>query len=146
LERFMNAMPDPYAEITQATPEMLDAIANALEIKGADPQHVAFADKYFQQMQLMSGTKVLEGGCGTGPIARQLASFSESSNVVGLDPSPQFIEKAKELSADYANVAFEVGDARAMPFEDGSFDAVVFHTYLATCPMLRRPLPKRIAS
>ena len=90
-------MPDVYAEITQVDPQMLDAIADALEVRSADPQQVEMRNKYFAWLDLSPGAKVLEAGCGAGPVARHLASFTKSSTVIGLDPSPHFIDKAKEL-------------------------------------------------
>jgi ubiquinone/menaquinone biosynthesis C-methylase UbiE len=127
-------MPDVYAEITQVDPQMLDAIADALEVRSADPQQVEMRNKYFAWLDLSPGAKVLEAGCGAGPVARHLASFTKSSTVIGLDPSPHFIDKAKELSKGFVSLDFQVGDARSMPFEDAFFDAVVFHTCLCHVP------------
>jgi len=131
-------MPDPYANITEADPQTLNAIANALEVRANDPQQVEMRNKYFAWLALTPRAQILEGGCGTGPVARHLASFAKSSDVIGIDPSPQFIEKAKELSSDYVSLDFQLGDAREMPFEDSSFDAVIFHTCLCHVPDAER--------
>jgi ubiquinone/menaquinone biosynthesis C-methylase UbiE len=133
-------MPDVYAEITKVEPQMLDAIADALEVRSADHQQVEMRNKYFAWLDLPAGAKVLEAGCGAGPVARHLASFTKSSTVVGLDPSPHFIEKAKELSKDFVSLEFQVGDARSMPFEEASFDAVIFHTCLCHVPEAERAI------
>ena len=127
-------MPDVYAEIINVDQPMLETIAEALEQRSADPQQVEMQKRYFAWLDLPPGANVLEGGCGTGAVARHLASFTKSSKVFGLDPSPYFIEKAKELGKNYPSLEFQVGDARAMPYEDASFDAVIFHTCLCHVP------------
>ncbi len=38
--------------------------------------------------------KVVDLGCGTGELTRQLADSLPNSNVTGLDSSPQMLEKA----------------------------------------------------
>ena len=103
-------------------------------MRAADPQQTAMRDRYFSWLGLERSARVLEAGCGTGAVARHLAERSEIDEVVGLDPSPMFIEKAKDLSSATANLSFEVGDARSLQFEDTSFDAVVFHTCLCHVP------------
>jgi ubiquinone/menaquinone biosynthesis C-methylase UbiE len=73
-------------------------------------------------------------GCGQGPVARALASSPGVGEVVGIDPSPIFVEKAREQAAEVANLSFMEGDARAVPLEDRPFDVVIFHTTLCHVP------------
>lgn len=131
-------MPDIYADITNVDQPMLESIAEALEQRSADPQQVEMQKRYFTWLALPPQAKVLEGGCGTGPIARHLASFSRSSTVIGIDPSPYLIERARELGKDYSSLEFQIGDARNVPFDDASFDAVIFHTCLCHVPHAER--------
>jgi SAM-dependent methyltransferase len=56
------------------------------------------------------------------------------AEAVGVDPSPVFIARARELASGETNVAFEEGDGRCLPFADGAFDAVVVHTTLCHVP------------
>jgi SAM-dependent methyltransferase len=77
---------------------------------------------------------VLEVGCGTGPVARVLAAWPHVGEVVGVDPSPYLVEKARTLSAGVPNLIFEVGDGRALAFKEASVDAVVLHTVLTHVP------------
>jgi SAM-dependent methyltransferase len=67
-------------------------------------------------------------------VARALAAWPGVGEVVGLDPSPRFLEKARELAAGIPNLSFVDGDARALPLEESSFDVVVFHTTLCHVP------------
>ena len=52
--------------------------------------------------------KVVDLGCGTGELTRQLADALPNSDVTGLDSSSQMLEKAKAHAG--ANLRFEQGD------------------------------------
>lgn len=127
-------MTDPYAKITEAEPDVLEVLMNALEVRAADPQQKVIRETYLSRLEFPEGARVLEAGCGTGPVARDLASRAEVGEVIGLDPSPTFIAKAEELSDLGGHLRFEIGDARSMPFAADSFDIVVFHTCLCHVP------------
>lgn len=71
-------------------------------------------------------TRVLDLGCGIGGPARYLAA-SFGCKVTGVDLSPGFIDAATYLTARCGlsdRVAFQVGDALYLPFEDAAFDTV----------------------
>ncbi|WP_440946720.1 class I SAM-dependent methyltransferase [Methanosarcina sp. T3] len=71
--------------------------------------------------------KVLMVGCGTGFSACYLARKT-GCEVVGIDIAELSIEKAKERARRQGisdRVEFRVGDAYALPFEAGTFDAVI---------------------
>ncbi len=127
-------MPDLYAEITKVDPEVLQILINALEMRAADPQQKAMREKYLSWVNFPEAARVLDAGCGTGAISRDLARWANVDEVVGIDPSPVFLEKARELAADIPNLRFEEGDARSLPYEDAAFDAVIFHTCLCHVP------------
>ena len=127
-------MPDLYAEITKVNPEVLQILINALEMRAADPQQKAIREKYLSWVNFPEAARVLDAGCGTGAISRDLARWANVDEVIGIDPSPVFLEKARELAADIPNLRFEEGDARSLPYEDASFDAVIFHTCLCHVP------------
>ncbi len=127
-------MADPYANITEAESETLAILVNALETRAADPRQAEMRDTYLSWIEFPDDARVLEAGCGTGPVGRALAARPGIGEVVGLDPSPFFLAKAAELAAGTPNLRFMEGDARAMPFADGEFDVVVFHTCLCHVP------------
>ena len=52
--------------------------------------------------------KVVDLGCGTGELTRQLAAALPNSTVTGIDNSPQMLEKAASLASP--NLLFEQGD------------------------------------
>jgi len=64
------------------------------------------------------GDSVLDACCGTGDFA--LADARAGGRVTGLDFSERMLERARAKSSA---VEWVQGDALALPFEDGSFDA-----------------------
>jgi ubiquinone/menaquinone biosynthesis C-methylase UbiE len=124
-------MPSAYAELSTQDPAVLDQLMSALERRAASPRERAMRDAYLSFMELPDGARVLEVGCGTGAVARDLAGRARIGEVIGLDPSAVFIAKARELAAGVSNLSFEEGDAHRLPHEDRAFDAVLFHTCLS---------------
>lgn len=68
---------------------------------------------------------VLDVACGPGAVTAAVAE--RASSVTAFDATPAMLEKARQrcAKAGLDNVAFEQGDAAAMPFDDGRFDGVV---------------------
>jgi demethylmenaquinone methyltransferase/2-methoxy-6-polyprenyl-1,4-benzoquinol methylase len=64
------------------------------------------------------GDRVLDAACGTGDLA--LAARDAGGRVTGLDFSPAMLERARRKDAA---IEWVQGDALALPFADGSFDA-----------------------
>jgi demethylmenaquinone methyltransferase/2-methoxy-6-polyprenyl-1,4-benzoquinol methylase len=67
---------------------------------------------------VVPGAEVLDACCGTGDLA--LAAERAGGRVTGLDFSERMLERARRKSA---SVRWVRGDALALPFADGSFDA-----------------------
>jgi SAM-dependent methyltransferase len=67
-------------------------------------------------------------------VARTLAVRPGVGAVVGLDPSPVFVQRARQIAAGVDNLSYVLGRGTALPFDDGAFDAVVFHTVLSHIP------------
>lgn len=127
-------MPDLYAMIAEVDVATQERLAGILELRAADPQQRAIRDAYLSEITFAPSARVLEIGCGTGPVARVLARQSGVAEVVGVDPSPVFIAEARELATAEDAVSFETGDGRALRFPDGDFDVVVCHTVLCHVP------------
>jgi len=73
----------------------------------------------FLELVPAPGRRTLDVGCGEGTVARELAALGHA---VGLDVSPSLVALAREAAPD---ADFVVGDATALPFEDGAFDLVL---------------------
>jgi SAM-dependent methyltransferase len=89
-----------------------------------------------EMLSLSGGERVLDVACGTGDFTRSFARASVDGVVVGLDASRTMLARAvQETDAD--NVAYVLGDACALPFRDGSFDAICCFAalYLIEHPM-----------
>ena len=133
-------MGDPYAAIAEAEPDLQRELARILELRAAHSGQRAMREAYFARLELPADARVLEVGCGTGAVTRALAELAPEGSALGVDPSPIFLEKARELGSGYENLSFEEADARALPFDDRSFTAVVFHTTLSHIPGPERAL------
>jgi SAM-dependent methyltransferase len=127
-------VPDVYLEVTQAPAPILEGLATALERRAADPQLRAMLAAYLTDAALPRGSRVLEVGCGTGAVTRFVAAWPGVAAAVGVDPSPVFVAKARELARDLPSLRFEAADGRSLPFAANSFEAVVFHTTLCHVP------------
>jgi len=84
------------------------------------------------------GSRVLDVATGTGNQA--LAFAAEGCEVVGIDLSEKMIEVARNKNT-YSSALFLVGDAAALPFEDGSFDISVVSFALHDMP---RPMREEV--
>lgn len=127
-------MPDIYSKVTEAAPQILEGLMIALELRAADPQQRAMLHTYLTDMALSHGARVLEVGCGTGAVTRVLATWPAVGETIGVDPSPVFVAKARELAGGLSTVSFQEADGRSLPFADDAFDAVVFHATLCHVP------------
>jgi demethylmenaquinone methyltransferase/2-methoxy-6-polyprenyl-1,4-benzoquinol methylase len=94
---------------------------------GQDPRWRRFL---VSKINAIPGSWVLDVATGTGLVARELARANV--RVVGLDQSPMMVGRGlravRERGLD-GRVRFALGQAQALPFADGAFDAVTF-TYL----------------
>jgi ubiquinone/menaquinone biosynthesis C-methylase UbiE len=123
-------MPDPYTSIADADQALQARLAAVLELRAAEAQQRQMLDAYLAELSLPESTRALDVGCGTGAVTRVLAELPGLEEVVGIDPSPIFIEKARELAKGISRLTFQTGDGRALQFDADTFDLVVFHTVL----------------
>ena len=68
------------------------------------------------------GQTVLDVGCGPGALTRELVWRVGPAAVAAVDPSAPFVEAARSRNP---GVDVRQASAEALPFEDGSFDAVL---------------------
>lgn len=79
--------------------------------------------------------RLLEVPVGTGILTMPLYQTLPKAEITCLDYSPDMMAQAKEKAdrLGLQNVSFRQGDVGALPFEDGSFDAVLslngFHAF-----------------
>jgi len=81
---------------------------------------------------LRQGMSILDVGSGPGTITVDLAELVAPGRVVGVDASPEVVERSRAHAAErgVTNVEFLVADAYALPYADGEFDVVHAHQVL----------------
>jgi SAM-dependent methyltransferase len=83
----------------------------------------AWAQRLVVAVGVTSGQSVLDVACGTGVVARAAAERTgPRGRVAGLDRNDAMLDVARRLRPD---LRWQVGDACALPFPDGSFDVVL---------------------
>ncbi len=70
---------------------------------------------------------VLEVACGTGVVFKEIVKRNPDGQNVGMDLSPDMLEKAKKRLGKIKNVHYELkeGDALQLDFEDNMFDTLI---------------------
>src|SRR3954468_21509531 len=79
-----------------------------------------FVPALVQAAAAKPGMHVLDIACGTGVAARGAAAAG--ARVTGVDFSAAMLATARSLHSD---IEFKAGDAEALPFADGRFDAAI---------------------
>src|SRR5262245_17222690 len=83
-----------------------------------------FGAALLELLQPKPGERILDLGCGTGPLTAQIAAAG--AEVVGIDSSSDMIEQARR---SFPHLQFEVADARTFALA-GKFDAVFSNAVL----------------
>ena len=78
---------------------------------------------------LRPGATVLDAGCGTGALARQVLAIEPTAKLTLLDLSPRMLAKADDVPGDHI-----VGSVLDLPFPDASFDIVLSGWVIETVP------------
>ncbi|UDL89622.1 hypothetical protein LGH82_32030 [Mesorhizobium sp. PAMC28654] len=63
-------MPDVYSQITAADPAVVAVLVNAMEVRAADPRLKAIRRDFISKVDFPEKARVLEVGCGSGPVCR----------------------------------------------------------------------------
>ncbi len=82
--------------------------------------------------ELHPGMSLLDIGCGPGTVTLDLAGRLHPGRVVGIDPSAEALEAARDEAARRGDTTttFLAADVAALPFDDASFDVVHAHQVL----------------
>jgi SAM-dependent methyltransferase/GNAT superfamily N-acetyltransferase len=102
-----------------------DSLAGQLDGIAAVPFLAAEKQRSLELLGLDAGDAVLDVGCGSGPELERLALIvGLGGRVVGLDRSGTLLGAARSRLVDVlGGVELVQGDAGALPFSDGEFDA-----------------------
>jgi SAM-dependent methyltransferase len=84
-----------------------------------EPKTVALYESVLDEIDIGTGTRLLDVGCGPGLFLRLAAQ--RGATVAGIDAAAPFIEIACERLPD---ADLRVGEMESLPYEDDSFDVV----------------------
>ena len=127
---------DPYRAIdSQPDPEMFTRI---LESRGKAPSQIRLRRGFLRFAGIRPGWDVLEVGCGTGVLCRDLARMvGPRGHVTGVEPSRVFTRAARRLARAEGlgdRIDFRAGDGTALRFPTGRFDCALAVTVLLHVP------------
>jgi SAM-dependent methyltransferase len=98
------------------------------------------AQWFYRRLGIRPGARLLDVGCGAGQLA--LIAARAGARVTGCDIATNWLERARiRAAAEGLDAIFEEGDAEALPYADGQFDAVV-----SLVGAMFAPRPERVAA
>ncbi len=118
--------------------EFDEAAAKAVEAMYLTPDVVGQRARVLDMLSPKPGERIIDIGVGPGLLAQDLARLvGDTGRVVGLDMAPAMITMARTRLAALPQAECVVGEATALDFADGSFDAAVstqVYEYVADMP------------
>ena len=90
-------------------------------------------DIFLDWLDIPANLRWLDVGCGNGAFTEALIARCSPAEVVAVDPSAGQIAYARTRPGAKA-AQFQVGDAQALPFEDGRFDVAVMALVITFLP------------
>jgi len=124
--------PDPWRNADGQT--NVDEMAKSLEARGRTPAQARLRRRFLKFVPVKPGERVLEVGCGTGVVVRDLAALvGRRGEVVGVDASRRLLERARALcrrAAEGTRITLRVADGASLPFAAGRFDAALAVTVI----------------
>jgi len=134
--------PDPWRDADAQT--NVDEMAKSLEARGRTPAQARLRRRFLKFVPVRPSARVLEVGCGTGVVVRDLAALvGRRGEVVGVDASRLLLERARALcreTARQARITLRVADGASLPFATNRFDLA-----LAITVVLHVADPLRVA-
>jgi ubiquinone/menaquinone biosynthesis C-methylase UbiE len=94
-----------------------------LERQAREPQYDCRAE--LAGLDLSGCRAVLDAGCGSGVMARELAVLCPDAQVLGADLDGGRLGMARGISAGLRNLRFEQHDLSRLRLPDGGFDAIL---------------------
>ncbi|MGH7333628.1 MAG: methyltransferase domain-containing protein [Candidatus Rokuibacteriota bacterium] len=105
-----------------------------METRGRTPVQQRVRRRFLRWAGLQPGHSVLEVGCGTGVVLRDLLSMvGAGGRVVGVDSSRLALRAARMLARGHAlrsRLVLRVGDGARLPFRSGRFDRALAITVM----------------
>jgi len=123
-------MPDVWSVIAETGIEVQEQLASVLDTAWSDSLRQDVLQSFLAEIDFPQNARVLEVGSGTGAVVQAIAELPKTSTVLGVDPSPVLIQKARDRFGSLPGVTFQEMDGRTLTFPDNDFDAAIFHLTL----------------
>ena len=121
-----------YRTVTLGGPEL--GFLAMLESRGRSAGYLSVVRGVIDMLQLRPGEVILEVGCGSGVLDRWLAQYTMQANrIIGVDVNRYLLREATTLAMKEGLgdiIAFQDGDAEALPFPDNHVDVALSFTVL----------------
>lgn len=78
-------------------------------------------------------TRILDLGCGTGVMSRELARRYKKAEVIGLDLAPSMLAQARKRKGWFSKQRFVCADAERLPLADDSVDMILSNVTIQWC-------------
>jgi ubiquinone/menaquinone biosynthesis C-methylase UbiE len=130
---------DPYTNPDQQSDATIHAMVTRLEERANHSVFRSFIADYAGTLTREQPLRVLEIGCGTGAVLRQVQAFLHpDSELHGVDISAKLLSAAREHSPG-SNIQWSQTSS-SLPYPEGYFDVVLMHTLLGHVPDTGRML------
>ena len=122
---------DPYTDPDSQADATIQAMISRLEERGQHPAFLRMIRDYASTLSQDRPLTVLDLGCGTGVVIRQLAeTLHPSSELHGADVSVSLLDEARKL-ASTERIRWDRVSSDHLPYAEATFDAVIMHTLLS---------------
>jgi len=105
----------------------LDAFIKKLELQALETAEERLP--LYQKVGLKNKHLILDVGCGSGFVTRDIARLSKAT-IVAIDGSAHLLDVAKKILHNYTNTTICKGDAQHLPFLDNTFDIITCNLLL----------------
>ena len=99
-------MNDPFQDVDKAGLEFAENTAKTMEIRQSEPIMEKIVHDYLTELEFVSEKPTIEIGCGPGAISRRIAKHASRTQIIGFDPSSNYIDIARQGSSDLKNVEY----------------------------------------
>src|SRR5262245_36765104 len=97
-----------------------------VKLFGFDQARKALID----QAAIRPGHRVLDIGCGTGSLVTLVKRLHPNVEVVGIDPDPKALERARgKAAATAVSIQLDQGFSDEVPYQEASFD-LIFSSFM----------------
>jgi ubiquinone/menaquinone biosynthesis C-methylase UbiE len=125
---------DPWREVDAHAAPSIAKLAQTLEERGRTPTQRRLRRRFLGFVPVQPGAEVLEVGCGTGVVLRDVAEMvGARGRVTGIDPSRELLKVARPLcraARGRGAIDLREGTGTSLPFAAHRFDVALALTVI----------------